>query len=176
MQPLVDAWREANPHIVAFWNAMDRGMRKVIRDYGSVRVGKVMLYWKDEKLLIRLPSGRDLCYLSPRTVTNRFGNDGIGYLAPIANGQLGIQETFGGKACENVTQAIARDLLAHAMLNLEAHGYCIVFHVHDECVMEMPTGIGSVEEACAIMGETPDWCNDLPLRADGYECASYRKG
>ncbi len=176
MQPLVDAWREANPHIVAFWNAMDRGMRKVIRDHGSMRVGRVILYWQDEKLLIRLPSGRDLCYLSPRTVTNRFGNDGIGYLAPVASGQLGIQETFGGKACENVTQAIARDLLAHAMLNLEAHGYCIVFHVHDECVMEMPTGIGSVEEACAIMGETPDWCNDLPLRADGYECASYRKG
>ena len=94
----------------------------------------------------------------------------------MANGQLGVQETFGGKACENVTQAIARDLLAHAMLNLEAHGYRIVFHVHDECVMEMPMGTGSVEEACDIMGETPDWCNDLPLRADGYECASYRKG
>ena len=176
MQPLVDAWREANPHIVALWNAMDRGMRRVIRNHSSVRVGKVMLYWKDEKLLIRLPSGRDLCYLSPRTVPNRFGKDGIGYLAPMANGQLGVQETFGGKACENVTQAIARDLLAHAMLNLEAHGYRIVFHVHDECVLEMPNGTGSVEEACAIMGETPDWCKDLPLRADGYECASYRKG
>ena len=130
MQPLVDAWREANPHIVAFWNAMDRGMRKVIRDHSAVRVGKVMLYWKDEKLLIRLPSGRDLCYLSPRTVTNRFGNDGIGYLAPMANGQLGIQETFGGKACENVTQAIARDLLAHAMLNLEAHRKCTLWNRH----------------------------------------------
>ena len=176
MQPLVDAWREANPHIVAFWNAMDRGMRSVIRNHGSVHVGKVTLYWRNEKLLIRLPSGRNLCYLSPRTVTNRFGNDGIGYLAPMANGQLGVQETFGGKACENVTQAIARDLLAHAMLNLEARGYRIVFHVHDECVMEMPIGAGSVEEACAIMGETPDWCSDLPLRADGYECASYRKG
>ena len=175
MQPLVDAWREANPHIVAFWNAMDRGMRRVIRNHSFMRVGKVMLYWKDEKMLIRLPSGRDLCYLSPRTVNNRFGNDGIGYLAPMANGQLGVQETFGGKACENVTQAIARDLLAHAMLNLEAHGYRIVFHVHDECVMEMPTGIGSVEEACSIMAETPDWCSDLPLRADGYECSSYRK-
>ena len=176
MQPLVDAWREANPHIVALWGAMDRGVRKVIRDHSSVRVGKVVLYWRDEKLLIRLPTGRDLCYLSPRTVTNRFGNYGIGYLAPMANGQLGVLETFGGKLVENCTQAIARDLLAHAMLNLEAHGYRIVFHVHDECVMEMPFGTGSVEEACAIMGETPEWCSDLPLRADGYECASYRKG
>jgi len=175
MQPLVDAWRAANPHIVGLWNAMDRAMRKVIREHSSVRVGKIRLYWKDEKMLIRLPSGRELCYLSPRTVTNRFGSDGIGYMAPAANGQLMVQETFGGKACENVTQATARDILAHAMLNLEAHGYRIVFHVHDECVMEMPEGIGSVEEACAIMGQPPEWCSDLPLRADGYECRSYRK-
>ena len=175
MQPLVDAWRAANPHIVGLWNGMDRAMRKVIRDHTAVRVGKIRLYWKNEKMLIRLPSGRELCYLSPRSVTNRFGSDGIGYLAPAANGQLLLQETFGGKACENVTQATARDLLAHAMLNLEAHGYRIVFHVHDECVMEMPEGIGSVEEACAIMSQTPEWCSDLPLRADGYECRSYRK-
>ena len=175
MQPLVDAWRAANPHIVGLWNAMDRAMRKVIREHSSVRVGKIRLYWKDEKMLIRLPSGRELCYLSPRTVTNRFGSDGIGYMASAANGQLMVQETFGGKACENVTQATARDILAHAMLNLEAHGYSIVFHVHDECVMEMPEGTGSVEEACAIMGQTPEWCSDLPLRADGYECRSYRK-
>ncbi len=175
MQPLVDAWRAANPHIVGLWNAMDRAMRKVIREHSSVRVGKIRLYWKDEKMLIRLPSGRELCYLSPRTVTNRFGSDGIGYMAPAANGQLMVQETFGGKACENVTQATARDILAYAMLNLEAHGYRIVFHVHDECVMEMPEGIGSVEEACAIMGQPPEWCSDLPLRADGYECRSYRK-
>ena len=175
MQPLVDTWRAANPHIVGLWNAMDRAMRKVIREHSSVRVGKIRLYWRDEKMLIRLPSGRELCYLSPRTVTNRFGCDGIGYMAPAANGQLMVQETFGGKACENVTQATARDILAHAMLNLEAHGYRIVFHVHDECVMEMPEGTGSVEEACAIMGQTPEWCSDLPLRADGYECRSYRK-
>ncbi len=175
MQPLVDAWRAANPHIVGLWNAMDRAMRKVIREHSSVRVGKIRLYWKDEKMLIRLPSGRELCYLSPRKVTNRFGSDGIGYLAPAANGQLVVQETFGGKNVENCTQATARDILAHAMLNLEAHGYRIVFHVHDECVMEMPEGVGSVEEACAIMGQAPDWCSDLPLRADGYECRSYRK-
>ena len=176
MQPLVDAWREANPHIVAFWGAMDRGMRKVIRDHRSVNVGKIKLFWRDEKVLIHLPSGRDLCYLSPRTATTRFEKASIGYLAPVANGQLDLQETFGGKLAENCTQAVARDLLAHAMLNLEAHGYRIVFHVHDECVMEMPVGIGSVEEACAIMGQTPGWARDLPLRADGYECTSYRKG
>lgn len=176
MQILVDAWREANPHIVAFWRAMDDGMRTVIRHKCSARVGKVRLYWKDNQMFMHLPSGRDLCYISPHLVTNRFGNEGIGYLAPNAAGQMTELETFGGKGVENATQAIARDILAHAMLNLEAHGYPIVFTVHDEAVMEVPNGFGSVEEACTLMAQGPDWAVGLPLRADGYESpVSYRK-
>ena len=175
MQPLVDAWRAANPNIVAFWNAMDRAARKVIHSKTSARVGKVTLYWQDDKMLIRLPSGRNLCYQSPHFTMNRFGNDAIGYYAPNAAGQMVEQETFGGKLAENATQAIARDILAHAILNLEVVGYPIVFHVHDEAVMEMPVDEGSMEDACAVMGQPPDWALDLPLRADGYECAYYRK-
>ena len=175
MQPLVDAWRAANPNIVAFWNAMDRAARKVIRSKTSARVGKVTLYWQDDKMLMRLPSGRNLCYQSPHFTMNRFGSDAIGYYAPNAAGQMVEQETFGGKLAENATQAIARDILAHAMLNLDAVGYPIVFHVHDEAVMEMPIGEGSMEDACAVMGRPPAWASDLPLRADGYECAYYRK-
>jgi len=175
MQPLVDAWRAANPRIVAFWSAMERAVRSVIRKQGSARVGKMRLFWKDDKLFMRLPSGRDLCYQSPHFTENRFGNDAIGYYAPSAAGKMVEQETFGGKLVENATQAIARDLLAHAMENLERHGYRIVFHVHDECVMEVPLDFGSVEEACAIMGQGPAWAEGLPLRADGYECSSYRK-
>ena len=175
MQPLVDAWRAANPNIVAFWNAMDRAARKVIRSKTSARVGKVTLYWQDDKMLMRLPSGRNLCYQSPHFTMNRFGSDAIGYYAPNAAGQMVEQETFGGKLAENATQAIARDILAHAMLSLDAAGYPIVFHVHDEAVMEMPIGKGSMEDACAVMGQPPVWASDLPLRADGYECAYYRK-
>ena len=175
MQPLVDVWRAANPNIVAFWNAMDRAARKVIRKQEAARVGKVTLYWQDDKMLMRLPSGRNLCYQSPHFTMNRFGTDAIGYYAPNAAGQMVEQETFGGKLAENATQAIARDILAHAMLNLDATGYPIVFHVHDEAVMEMPNGEGSMEDACAVMGHPPEWALDLPLRADGYECAYYRK-
>ena len=175
MQPLVDAWRAANPNIVAFWNAMDRAARKVIRSKTSARVGKVTLYWQDDKMLMRLPSGRNLCYQSPHFTMNRFGSDAIGYYAPNAAGQMVEQETFGGKLAENATQAIARDILAYAMLNLDAAGYPIVFHVHDEAVMEMPNDKGSMEDACAVMGQPPDWALDLPLRADGYECTYYRK-
>ena len=175
MQPLVDAWRAANPSIVAFWGALDRAARKVIRSKASMRVGKVTLYWKDDKMLVRLPSGRNLCYQSPHFTENRFGSDAIGYYAPNAAGQMVEQETFGGKLAENITQAIARDILAHAMLNLEAAGYPIVFHIHDEAVMEAPVGKGSTEDACRIMAIQPEWAKDLPLRADGDEMPYYQK-
>ena len=175
MQPLVDAWRAANPHIVQFWYALGNAASEVIEKHNSVRVGKVKVYWRDNRLLIRLPSGRDLCYLSPRFVVNRFGSRGIGYLAASANGKMELQETFGGKIVENCTQSIARDLLAHAMQNLEAAGYPIVFHVHDEAVMEAPIGQGSVAKACRIMAIPPKWAQDLPLRADGEEMEFYRK-
>lgn len=175
MQPLVDAWRAANPNIVAFWNALDRAARKVIRSKTSACVGKVVLYWQEDKMFMRLPSGRNLCYQSPHFTMNRFGSEAIGYYAPNAAGQMAEQETFGGKLAENATQAIARDILAHAMMNLEASGYPIVFHVHDETVIEMPIDEGSVDEAFAVMGQPPEWASDLPLRADGYECAYYRK-
>ena len=147
----------------------------MIERQNSVRVGKVTVYRKEGHLLIRLPGGRDLCYLSPRFVTNRFGSRSIGYLAPAGNGQMTLQETFGGKLAENCTQSIARDLLAHAMLSLETAGYPIVFHVHDEAVMEVPAGQGSVEEACRVMAIPPDWARDLPLRAEGDEMAYYKK-
>ena len=175
MQPLVDAWRAANPNIVAFWSALDRAARTVIRKKTSARVGKVTLYWQDDKMFMRLPSGRNLCYQSPHFMKNRFGSDAIGYYAPNAAGQMVMQETFGGKLAENATQAIARDILAHALLMLEKNGYPVVFHVHDEAVIEMPIGQGSLEEACRLMAIAPDWAEDLPLRADGYECMYYRK-
>ena len=175
MQPLVDAWRAANPNIVAFWNALDRAARAIIRRKTSARIGKVALYWQDDKMFMRLPSGRNLCYQSPHFTVNRFGSDAIGYYAPNAAGQMVVQETFGGKLAENATQAIARDILAHALLTLEKNGYPVVFHVHDEAVIEKPTGQGSLEEACRFMAIAPNWAEDLPLRADGYECVYYQK-
>ena len=175
MQPLVDAWRAANPNIVAFWSALDRAARTVIRRKTSAYVGKVTLYWQDDKMFMRLPSGRNLCYQSPHFTGNRFGSDAIGYYAPNAAGQRVVQETFGGKLAENATQAIARDILAHALLTLEKNGYPVIFHVHDEAVIEMSIGQGALEEACRLMAIAPNWAEELPLRADGYECMYYRK-
>ena len=175
MQPLVDAWRAANPNIVAFWQAMDRAAKNVVRKGQTNRVGKITLYRKGDKMFMKLPSGRDLCYLSPRIMPNRFGSESIGYMGTMKSGQMVLQETYGATMVENATQGIARDLLTNGMELLEAAGYPIVFTVHDEAVMEVPEGFGSVEEACEIMARAPEWAHDLPMRADGSEMPFYRK-
>ena len=175
LQGIVDAWRLANPHIVSYWTAMELAARKALDNKTSVPCGKAILYWNDGKLFMRLPSGRELCYQGITYTTNRFGNKSLGYYMPNAAGRMAMVETFGGKLTENLTQAVARDLLAHSMQSLERIGYHIVFHVHDEVILEVPNGMGSIEEVCSIMGTPPKWALDLPLRAAGDELSYYRK-
>lgn len=84
-------------------------------------------------------------------------------------------DTYGPKLVENIVQGTSRDILAEAMMRLNKAGFSIVFHVHDEAVLEVPEGKSSVEEVCRIMAEPPSWVHGLPLRADGYECQFYKK-
>ena len=84
-------------------------------------------------------------------------------------------ETYGPKLVENIVQATARDCLAEALLRLDQAGYKIVMHVHDEAVLEMPEGAGSLEEACEIMAQPLEWAPGLPLPADGFETEYYKK-
>ena len=175
LQDIVEAWRTANPHIVSYWAVMERTARRVADEHISLQCGKAVLYWKDSILFMRLPSGRDLCYQGICYTKNRFGNSSLGYYMPNGTCKMELTETFGGKLVENLTQAVARDILANSMLALEAAGYHIVFHVHDEVILEVPYGQGSLEDACRIMGIPPSWAPDLPLRADGDELSYYRK-
>ena len=84
-------------------------------------------------------------------------------------------ESYGAKFVENIVQAIARDILAGAMLNLSNQGYEIVMHIHDEVVLEVPKGTSSVEEVNEIMRVQPIWAKGLVLDADGFECEFYQK-
>ena len=175
LQPLVDQWRGANPHIVKFWWDVDAAAVKAFRAKTEVRLGSLCFSCRSGMLFITLPSGRRLSYVKPRMLPNRFGRESLTYEGVGENKKWSRIETYGPKLTENIVQATARDLLALAMLRLRNAGFEIVMHIHDEAVVEVPDGVSSVDEICRIMSEAPAWAAGLPLRADGYECEFYRK-
>lgn len=178
LSPLVTSWRNANPHITKFWWDVDAAAIKTVMEKKETRVGKIVFSYRSGMLFAALPSGRKLAYVKPRMAVNKFGRNGLTYEGVRENGKWGRIETYGPKLVENIVQGTARDLLAEAMLRLEKKGYQIVIHVHDEAVLEVPEvpeGESSVEEICRVMAEQPEWAEGLPLRADGYECAFYKK-
>lgn len=175
LAPLVSSWRSANPHITQFWWDVDAMAIKAVTEKKQTRVGKIIFEYKSGILFVTLPSGRKLSYVKPRMALNKFDRNGLTYEGITENGKWGRIETYGPKLVENIVQGTARDLLAEDMLRLKKQGYDIVMHIHDEAVLEVPEGVSSVEEVCAIMAEQPEWAKGLPLRADGYECAFYKK-
>lgn len=175
LAPLVSSWRSANPHITQFWWDVDATAIKAVTEKKQTRVGKIIFEYKSGILFVTLPSGRKLSYVKPRMALNKFDRNGLTYEGIAENGKWGRIETYGPKLVENIVQGTARDLLAEAMLRLKKQGFDIVMHIHDEAVLEVPEGVSSVEEVCAIMAEQPEWAKGLPLRADGYECAFYKK-
>ena len=175
LQDIIDAWRQANPKIVQLWYDIDRAAHRAIRTGQPQTVGKICIAYQGGMMLIRLPSGRKLVYIRPRLEPNRFGHMSITYEGIGVGNKWERLETYGAKLVENITQGMCRDILVEAMRRVEQAGFDIVAHVHDEMIVEVPDGVSSVEEICGIMSIPPEWCADLPLRADGYECRFYRK-
>ena len=175
LSPLVSTWRNANPHITQFWWDVDAATIKTVTEKKETRVGRITFFYQSGILFVMLPSGRRLAYVKPRMDVNKFGRNGLTYEGISESGKWGRIETYGPKLVENIVQGTARDLLAEAMLRLKKRGYQIVMHIHDEAVLEVPNGVGSVKEVCSIMAEQPEWAEGLPLRADGYECVFYKK-
>lgn len=175
LSPLVSTWRNANPHITQFWWDVDAAAIKTVTEKKETRVGRITFFYQSGILFVMLPSGRRLAYVKPRMDVNKFGRNGLTYEGISESGKWGRIETYGPKLVENIVQGTARDLLAEAMLRLKKRGYQIVMHIHDEAVLEVPNGVGSVKEVCSIMAEQPEWAEGLPLRADGYECVFYKK-
>lgn len=172
LQPIVDSWRTANPHIVQFWYDADEAARTVIKGHGSVETHGIRFVYRSGMMFIELPSGRHLSYVKPQIGENRFGGESITYMGVDSTKHWSRIESFGGKIVENITQAVCRDILCYAMRTLR--NCYIVAHIHDELVIECRKDV-SVDAICEHMGRTPPWIPGLLLRADGYECNFYQK-
>ena len=173
---IVDKWRSASPHIVRLWSKVDTLCRAAMELPGEQVKGPHGLSFIKEGafLQIHLPSGRCLNYLRPKIAPNRFGSESITYEGNEA-GKWGRCETFGGKLVENIVQSLARDCLAEAMLKVEALGHQIVFHVHDEMIVETEDAQTALQDMQRCMSEPIPWAPGLLLRGDGYICDYYRK-
>lgn len=175
LKPLVMAWRNTNPNITKFWWDVDKAAITSVKEKSITKVGRIEFKYCGGILFIKLPSGRKLSYIKPRLQINKFEREGLSYEGIIESKKWGRIETYGPKLVENIVQAVARDLLAEAMLRLDKVGYEIVMHVHDEVIIEAPINKGSLNEVYEIMSVSPKWAEGLCLRADGYECNYYKK-
>ncbi len=172
LQPLVDMWRSSNPKIVKLWYDLEKAARFAIENKTYAKSHGLTYTYKSGILFLTLPSGRDMCYVKPSIRPNEYGGGQITYESLDSTHHWVRTETFHGKLTENAVQAFARDVLAEAMMRLK--DYDIVMHIHDEIVVECPMDT-KVDFICDEMGKTPDWCEGLPLVADGYECMFYKK-
>lgn len=172
LQPLVDSWRAANPNIVQFWWAVDRCVKKTIKERIDTETHGIRFYYKSGMLFIELPSGRRLSYVKPKMGVNKFGSESVVYEGVGGTKKWEQIESYGPKFVENIVQAISRDILAYAMRTLS---HCFICgHVHDELIIECSKDV-SLSVICEQMGRTPPWIQGLLLRADGYECDFYKK-
>lgn len=178
---IVKRWREANKRIRDLWYAMDAAAVQVISQGGSVAVNNILLsreYDADlgvDFLTVRLPSGRKLYYNSPGLGVNQWGNPSITYMGINDKNKWARIETYGGKLVENCVQAIARDCLAQAIEHLEENGYKVIFHIHDEVVIESDAETASLDDVVEIMSRPIPWAPDLPLGADGWIGTFFKK-
>lgn len=176
IQKTVLLWRNSNKNIVNFWYRLNDAALQAMTSKKVVNFGPLRLLRKPTHLAIELPSGRRLRYWRPSIKTNDFGRPALHYFNQTYGGFI-QESTYGGKLTENVTQAIARDLLAEALLAAEAKGFDLILHVHDEIVAEVEESKGAqaLEELIEIMSKTPKWAKGLPLKAAGFTNPFYLK-
>jgi len=172
LKQIVTDWREASPHITELWWAVDRAVKKAVKEKTATKTHGLLFSYEAGFLFIRLPSGRRLAYAKPYIGKNKFGGESVTYMGINAQKKWDRLESYGPKFVENCVQGIARDLLMYSMQTLSQ--YFIVGHIHDEMIIECPKDT-KLDEICQQMAITPDWAKGLLLRADGYECSFYKK-
>ena len=172
LQPLVNAWRNANPNIVKFWWAVDNAVMEAVSKRTTTKTYGLTFSFKSGMLFITLPSGRKLAYVKPRIGMNQFGGESVTYEGIGATKKWERIESYGPKFVENIVQAIASDILCYAIQTLR---HCsIVMHIHDEVVIEADHHM-SLDAVCELMGRTPPWAEGLILQAAGYVTEFYKK-
>ena len=178
LQEIVNSWRKASPRIKQLWYDVDTAAIEAVRESRAVTLHHgVAFSYRKGILFLRLPWGRKLAYARPKIeVEPEFDREGLTYEgSEQTSGKWTRLRTYGGKLVENIVQAIARDCLAAAMTRLEAEGYQIVMHIHDEVVIECPADACDLDNVCRIMGQPIDWAPGLILTADGYITDYYKK-
>jgi DNA polymerase len=163
------SWRDAHPNIKRFWHTIDVAAWRAVRDRGVVvRFGPIGFKCEGAYLWLKLPSTRKLAYPFPVVKDVDPEHQVVVFKDASAGQWRDSRDAYGGMWTENVVSAIARDLLAAALIRLEAAGYPVVLHVHDEIVCEVPEGFGTTQEFTKLMTASPAWALGLPIAAKAW--------
>ena len=179
---IVQRWRDTNKRICDLWYKMNSAAVEAISTGCSIGVGRLLVsceydaVHEVEYLTVLLPSGRKLYYNSPQIGENKWGGPSISYMGMDQTTKKWKRiETYGGKLVENCVQAVARDCLAQAIENLEAEGLPVVFHIHDEVVIDCRADTATLDDVVDIMSRLIPWAPGLPLNADGWVGGFFKK-
>ena len=178
---IVQRWRQANPRIKGLWYAIENAALAVMETAQPQGINGLIfalegdLVYGQSFLTVRLPSGRKLFYPKPFLKENRFEKMAVHYYTVgQQTRKWEVTSTYGGKMVENIVQAIARDCLAVTLERIAAKGLQVVFHVHDEVIIDAPMET-TVEEICGLMAEPIPWAPGLVLKGAGFESMYYMK-
>lgn len=177
---IVSRWRNANPRIVQLWHRVEEAALSVMHTAQPQVVNGITfaleadLVWGLSVFTITLPSGRKLYYPKPFLQENKFGKAALHYYSLNTKKKWSVDSTYGGKLTENIVQAIARDCLAETLIRIEEKGLQVVFHVHDEVIIDAPMSV-TVDEICDLMAEPISWAPGLILKGAGFESSYYMK-
>ncbi|MBW1672056.1 MAG: hypothetical protein JRJ45_00170 [Deltaproteobacteria bacterium] len=168
----VRTYRQSNKQIVSFWYDLERAAMATLRTGKNHKCGPVRFMRGREFLYCELPSKRRLAYYKPRIEENQI----VYFTQNSQTHSFGKTHTYGGKLCENITQAVARDIMADAMLRLEEADFPVVLSVHDEVVVEKEKGARfELQDIITIMTTLPEWAKGCPIDAEGFATERYRK-
>lgn len=178
---IVQRWRSANPRIRDLWYAVEEAALAAMQTAQPQAIYNLIfnlesdIVYGQNFLTVQLPSGRKLYYPRPFLKENHFGKMAIHYYTVgQQTRKWEVTSTYGGKMTENIVQAIARDCLAETLRRIDAKGLQVVFHVHDEVIIDAPMDT-TVEEICDLMAEPISWAPGLILKGAGFESNYYMK-